>query len=78
MFFYNNYLRDQKPRLLVSAPVFANTFAFAGKVNAARVKWCALKRRAAEENSDCTEQSEANGVFLKITKICFNSLKQIL
>ena len=55
MFFYNNYLRDQKPRLLVSAPVFANTFAFAGKVNAARVKWCALKRRAAEENSDCTE-----------------------
>ena len=31
-----------------------------------------------EENSDCTEQSEGNGVVLKITKICFNSLKQIL
>ena len=78
MFFYNNYLRDQKPRLLRRAPVFANTFAYAGKVNAARVKRCALKERAAEENSDCTEQSEDNGVFLKITKICFNSLKQIL
>ncbi len=36
----------------VSAPLFANTFAFAGKVNAARVVWCALERRAAEENSD--------------------------
>ena len=71
-------LAQAKPRFCVSAPLFANTFAFAGKVNAARVKWCALKRRAAEENSDCTEQSEANGVFLKITKICFNSLKQIL
>ena len=35
-----------------SAPLFANTFAFAGKVNAARVVWCALERRAAEENSD--------------------------
>ena len=45
--------------------------AFAGKVNAARVIWCALKGRAAEENSDCSEQSEDNGVCLKITPICF-------
>ena len=27
--------------------------------------------RAAEENSDCSEQSEGNGVCLKITTICF-------
>ncbi len=39
--------------------------AYAGKVNAVRVKWCALKRRIAEENSDCIEQGEDNGVSLK-------------
>ena len=59
-----NHLRQQKRRFCDSAPLFAKTFAFAGKVNAARVIWCALKGRAAEENSDCTEQSEGNGVCL--------------
>ena len=44
-------LAQAKPRFCVSAPLFANTFAFAGKVNAARIVWCALKGRAAEENS---------------------------
>ena len=76
--FVSEILAKGKTAFLRQRPQFANTFAFAGKVNAARIVWCALKGRAAEENSDCTEQSEDNGVFLKITKICFNSLKQIL
>ncbi len=45
-------LAQAKPRFCVSAPLFANTFAFAGKVNAARILWRALKKRAAKENSD--------------------------
>ena len=65
-----------KTALLRQRTQFAKTFAYAGKVNAARVLWCALKGRAAEENSDCTEQSEDNGVVLKITTFCFVSSKQ--
>ena len=45
-------IAQAKPRFCVSATVFANTFAFAGKVNAARILWRALKKRAAKENSD--------------------------
>ncbi|HIY96992.1 MAG TPA: hypothetical protein H9729_04825, partial [Candidatus Borkfalkia excrementigallinarum] len=61
-----------------SAHPYLRESAFAGKVNAVRVVWCALKRRAAEENSDCTERSEGNGVCLKVTTICFVSSKQIV
>ena len=32
---------------------------------------CALKASRGEENSDCAECSEDNGVFLKLTKFSF-------
>ena len=71
--YFNKYFAQAKPRFCVSAPVFAKTFAFAGKVNAARVVRCALKGRDAEENSDCAEQCEDNGVFLKSRKFVLSA-----
>ena len=62
--FYNNLSRKQNDAFAL-AHLHLRASAFAGKVNAARVIWRALKKRAAEENSDCTEHSEGNGVILK-------------
>ena len=66
---YNNQMRTR----------ICKNFCFRRKGEAAR--FCnmrAPKSSRGEENSDCTEQSEGNGVVLKITTICFVSSKQIV
>jgi len=47
----NNYSRKQNDAFAL-AHLHLRASAFAGKVNAARVIWRALKKRAAEENSE--------------------------
>ena len=64
---YNNQMRTR----------ICKNFCFRRKGEAAR--FCnmrAPKSSRGEENSDCTEQSEGNGVVLKITTFCFDSSKQ--
>ena len=54
---YNNLSRKQNRAFALAHPYLQKLLLSQEKVNAARVKWCALKRRAAKENSDGQRQS---------------------
>ena len=73
---------ESKPPRFCLFPPICRT-AFAGKMNAARILWCVLKERAAEENSERKKAYQFGtpfslGVVLKLSTICFVSSKQIV
>ena len=71
---YNNLSRKQNRAFAPAHPNCRIPATCAGKVNAARVVWCALKKRAAEENSDGQRQKpRAVGLFSNSRQIILSA-----